>query len=119
MTIIGSSNIRPRPIPSPLSAIPGPLLVVSGASWIFCSNSYMVAAQLQLPNAVRGRGLSFIYATGMGCLALGSACWGYIAKLADPETALMLAGACLFGGFIATRHLTIVAVAVPGDSARA
>ena len=88
-------------------AVAGPLLFVSGASWIFCSNSYMVSAQLQLPNAVRGRGLSFVYAVGMACLALGAATWGYVAKHADPETALMLAGLCLFGGFVATRHLKI------------
>ena len=87
--------------------IAGPLLAISGASWTFCSNSYMVAAQLQLPNRVRGRGLSFVYATGMACLALGSALWGFIARLAEPGIALMLAGVCLFAGFLATRHLRI------------
>jgi MFS family permease len=94
-------------------SIAGPLLSLSGAAWTFCSNSYMVAAQLQLPNRVRGRGLSFVYATGMACLAAGSACWGLIARLADPGTALMLAGGCLFGGFLATRHLRIVASSPP------
>ncbi len=97
--------------------IAGPLLVLSGASWTFCSNSYMVAAQLQLPSAVRGRGLSFVYGVGMACLAGGSASWGYIARRTDPETALMLAGLCLFGGFAATRHLRITAAVQPAHTA--
>ena len=65
------------------------LLLAVGASWVFCSNSIMVAAQTQLATTMRGRGLSFVYAVGTAGLACGGLIWGLVARATSPATALV------------------------------
>ncbi len=85
----------------------GPLLAGAGASWIFCSNSIMVSAQMQLTNEMRGRGLSLVYAVGTACLAGGGLIWGAIARATTPGQALLVSGFSLFVVLSLTHRLSI------------
>ena len=85
----------------------GPLLACIGASWLFCLNSIMVAAQMQLEPAIRGRGLSFIYTLGTASLAGGGLLWGAVARAVSPTAALIASGVCLLGCLAATYRLSI------------
>ncbi len=85
----------------------GPLLACIGASWLFCMNSIMVAAQMQLEPAIRGRGLSFIYTLGTASLAGGGLIWGAVARATSPAVALLAAGASLLLALAATYRLNI------------
>lgn len=87
----------------------GPLLAVIGASWMFCSNSIMVAAQLQLDHALRGRGLSLVFAVGTACLAGGGLLWGAVARTAGTALALTASGLCLLLLLALTHRLSIAA----------
>lgn len=87
----------------------GPLLACIGASWLFCLNSIMVAAQMQLEPAIRGRGLSFIYTLGTASLAGGGLLWGAVARAVSPTAALIASGVCLLGCLAATYRLSIAA----------
>lgn len=87
----------------------GPLLACIGASWLFCMNSIMVAAQMQLEPAIRGRGLSFIYTLGTASLAGGGLLWGAVARAFSPTAALIASGVCLLGCLAATYRLSIAA----------
>lgn len=105
MILFGASD-------SPAQA--APLLAGIGASWMFCSNSIMVAAQMQLTPGLRGRGLSFIFAVGSACLAGGGLLWGGVARYASPAIASVSAGVCLLLILVVSRHLSIAApVAAP------
>ena len=88
-------------------ALAAPLLAGIGACWIFCSNSIMVAAQLQLDSSMRGRGLSFVFAVGTACLAAGGLLWGVVARTTSPTTALLTSGVCLLLLLAATHRLSI------------
>ena len=94
-------------VDEPLQA--GPLLACIGASWLFCMNSIMVAAQMQLEPGIRGRGLSFIYTLGTASLAAGGLIWGAVARGTSPAVALLAAGACLLLALAATYRLNISA----------
>ncbi|MCY3605099.1 MAG: MFS transporter [Gammaproteobacteria bacterium] len=87
----------------------GPLLACIGAGWLFCLNSIMVAAQMQLDPAIRGRGLSFIYTLGTASLAGGGLIWGAVARGTSPAVALLAAGASLLLALAATYRLKIAA----------
>ena len=80
-----------------------------GAGWLFCLNSIMVAAQMQLEPAIRGRGLSFIYTLGTASLAGGGLIWGAVARGTSPAVALLAAGASLLLALAATYRLNIAA----------
>ena len=85
----------------------GLLLACIGASWLFCLNSIMVAAQIQLEPAIRGRGLSFIYTLGTASLAGGGLIWGAVARGTSPAVALLAAGSSLLLALAATYRLNI------------
>ena len=90
-------------------ALAGPLLAAAGASWIFCSNSIMVAAQIQLAGRMRGRGLSFVYAVGTLCLVGGGLLWGAVARAYSPAIALAASGLSLLLLLALTYKLSIAA----------
>lgn len=89
--------------------IAGPLIAATGASSVFCSNSIMVAAQMQLGSHMRGRGLAFVYAVGTACLASGGLLWGAVARLSSPGTALAASGIFLLLLLSITHRLSIAA----------
>ncbi len=90
-----------------IPAVAGPLIAATGASSVFCSNSIMVAAQMQLGSSMRGRGLAFVYAVGTACLASGGLLWGAIARATTPGTALATSGFCLLLLLSLTHRLSI------------
>ena len=91
-----------------------PLLACIGASWIFCTNTIMVAAQTQLDPAIRGRGLSYIFTLGTISMAGGGLLWGAVARAVSPTAALVASGVCLLACLAATHRLSIAApAAVP------
>ncbi len=73
-------------------ALAAAALLGCGAAWLALSNALMTAAQLQLPDETRARGLSTVYAVGMGSMAAGGPAWGWLARHHGTETALMVAG---------------------------
>lgn len=66
-------------------------LLCCGAAWLALSNAFMTAAQLYLPGEARGRGLSTVYAVGMGSMAAGGPAWGWLARHHGTATALVAA----------------------------
>lgn len=90
-------------------AMSAPLLACFGASWIFCTNTIMVAAQTQLDPALRGRGLSYIFMLGTISLAGGGLIWGALARAFSPGGSLIVSGVCLLGCLAATHRLSIAA----------
>ena len=67
-------------------------LLICGGTWFAMSNGIMTAAQLQLPETSRARGLSIVYAAGMAAMAAGGATWGWLARHFGVESALLIAG---------------------------
>ncbi len=105
MMLFGAFN---RPVAA------APLLACIGASWIFCTNTIMVAAQTQLDPAIRGRGLSYIFTLGTISMAGGGLLWGAVARAVSPTAALVASGVCLLACLAATHRLSIAApAAVP------
>lgn len=90
-------------------AAAAPLLACFGASWIFCTNTIMVAAQTQLDPALRGRGLSYIFMLGTVSLAGGGLVWGALARAFSPTMSLIASGVCLCACLAATHRLSIAA----------
>lgn len=90
-------------------AVAAPLLACIGASWIFCTNTIMVAAQTQLDPAMRGRGLSYIFTLGTISMAGGGLLWGAVARAVSPAAALITAGACLLACLTITHRLSMYA----------
>ena len=66
---------------------------IAGASWIAAVSSLNVAAQVVLPEWVRGRGLAMYVTVMFGALTIGSAIWGQLAAVAGLPTSLLLAAA--------------------------
>jgi MFS family permease len=66
-------------------------LLCCGAAWLALSNAFMTAAQLYLPGEARGRGLSTVYAVGMGSMAAGGPAWGWLARHHGTATAFVAA----------------------------
>lgn len=69
------------------------LMGVIGVASFFTMTTFQVSAQLQLPDAIRGRGLALMTTVFMGATALSSPVWGLIADSVSPQTSLQIAGA--------------------------
>ena len=67
--------------------------LIAGSAWTVVLSSLYVSAQLDLPDWVRGRGLSIFLTVIFGSITLGSAIWGWIAAKAGLETSLFAAAA--------------------------
>ncbi len=76
--------------------------LVAGASWIITLTTFMVSAQVALPEWVRGRGLALFLTVYFGALTLGSAVWGEVATLKGVPFALSAAGAGALIGMAVT-----------------
>jgi MFS family permease len=71
------------------------VLALAGAAWIAVLTTANVAAQTNLPNWVRGRGLALYLTMFYGAMAAGSLAWGALADVLGVRGAL--AGAALAG----------------------
>ncbi len=67
--------------------------VLAGGSWILVLATLNVAAQLALPEWVRGRGLAVYATVFFGTMSLGSALWGFAATRAGVSSAHLIAAA--------------------------
>lgn len=68
-------------------------LALAGLAWIAVLTTANVAAQTQLPNWVRGRGLAIYLTTFYGAMTAGSLAWGRLADAAGVPAALGSAAA--------------------------
>lgn len=76
-------------VPSPWVMLPA--MAVLGAAWISTANTFVVAAQMALPDWVRARGMSIYQMALMGGTAIGAAFWGQLAGLASVPVAVIAA----------------------------
>lgn len=76
-------------VPTPWIALPAMALL--GAAWISTANTFVMSAQLALPNWVRARGMSIFQMALMGGTAIGAAFWGQVANLSTVPTAVVAA----------------------------
>ncbi len=67
--------------------------LVAGVSWIAVLSSLNYAAQVALPEWVRGRGLALVVTVMFGTLTIASAAWGQIAALTSLSAAELIAAA--------------------------
>jgi MFS family permease len=67
--------------------------VLAGGSWILVLATLNVAAQLALPEWVRGRGLAVYATVFFGTMSLGSALWGFAATRVGVSSAHLIAAA--------------------------
>ena len=67
--------------------------LIAGAAWTVVLSALYVAAQLALPDWVRGRGLSIFLTVIFGSITVGSTLWGVIAARFGLEAALLGAAA--------------------------
>jgi len=68
-------------------------LALAGGSTLIQLATLNAAAQLILPNAIRGRGLSLYLAATFGCMAVGSLLWGAISDTFSITVAVLLGAA--------------------------
>jgi MFS family permease len=66
---------------------------IAGGSWILVLATLNVAAQLALPEWVRGRGLAVYATVFFGTMSLGSALWGFAATRVGVSSAHLIAAA--------------------------
>jgi MFS family permease len=87
--------------------VAAPAMIVSGAAWITVVNTLTVAAQLELPDWVRARGMSIYQMALMGSASISAALWGKVADLSDVQWSLALAAVTGLAGLVATRRLQV------------
>ncbi len=63
----------------------------TGVSWLIAVSSLNVAAQMAVPEAMRGRGMSLFTTALYGSIAVGSIVWGQLAELWHSRAALLIA----------------------------
>jgi predicted MFS family arabinose efflux permease len=81
------------------------VMCVLGASWYVVISSSQLAIQRATPDRFRARGLGFLSMTLMGGFAVGSACWGAIARGIGPSGAMTVSAVVSLVGLAATFRL--------------
>ncbi|MFL6652606.1 MAG: MFS transporter [Sulfurifustaceae bacterium] len=80
---------------------------VAGGAWLTLISTFNASIQEVVPGWVRGRALSVSILVFFGCMAAGSAVWGYVANRFGLSTAFTAAAIGLMIGLFATRRLRI------------
>lgn len=83
------------------------LTTIIGFAWFFVMSSLQVGAQLILPNAVRGRGLSILNLVLMSGYAFGSPLWGAVARATSPNESLLIAAGISLAVLAGSHHLVL------------
>jgi MFS family permease len=91
--------------PNVYLAVPGMLL--AGAAWITVVNTLTVAAQLELPDWVRARGMSIYQMALMGSASASAAIWGKVADLSDVQWSFVAAALTGVFGWLVTQRLKV------------
>lgn len=89
-------------------------LAVAGGSTLIQLATFNAAAQLMLPEAIRGRGLAIYMAATFGCMAVGSLLWGAVSEVFSIGAALGLGALGFALAALAGRALPLAA---PGAAA--
>ena len=94
-------------------------LALAGGSTLIQLATLNAAAQLLLPEAIRGRGLAIYMAATFGCMAVGSLLWGAVSDVFSIGGALALGGLGFAAAALAGRALPLESapVAVPAGAA--
>jgi len=107
-----------------LSQARGPVLAsfalaAAGGSTLIQLATFNAAAQLLLPEAIRGRGLAIYMAATFGCMAVGSLLWGAVSDVFSIGAALALGGLGFALAALAGRALPLASApgAVPSEAA--
>lgn len=82
-------------------------LFFTGASWIGLVVVLVTAAEVAVPDVLRGRMLGVCLAVLYLATALGSVVWGHVAEAASPRTALLIAAGTVLLGAAGTAKLSI------------
>jgi MFS family permease len=82
-----------------------PAMVLSGVAWIISANSLTMAAQMALPNWVRG--MSIYQMALMGGSASGATAWGLVAQSTSVPISVMCAAMLGLVVMGLTRHLSV------------
>ena len=91
------------------------LLLLTGGAWLTFMASLNASAQVTLPAWVRARGMAVYIVVTQGCLALGSAFWGWIAEHAGLSLAYVTAALGMVLGWLVTRRLKLSHGGAAGD----
>ena len=67
-----------------------PVMLLAGATWIVSANTLTLSMQLQLPDAMRARGMAMYQMAIMGAGAIGAAVWGQLATWSHVSWSLSL-----------------------------
>ena len=84
-----------------------PAMLFAGAAWISVANSLTVAAQMNLPDWVRARGMSIVQMSIMAGTAIGAGVWGQIASMTSVPASLALASAAAVLTLVALRGFKV------------
>lgn len=82
-------------------------LAFAGGSTLIQLATLNAAAQLLLPEAIRGRGLALCMAATFGCMAVGSLLWGAVSDVFSIGGALALGGIGFAAAALAGRALSL------------
>jgi len=82
-------------------------LIALGVSWIFSFSSFILAAQLVVPNWVRARTISLVMLTFGGSMAFGSLLWGQLSDDYGSSLAIYLASTGLLLTLLASKRFAI------------
>ena len=93
-------------------------LAAAGGSTLIQLATLNAAAQLLLPEAIRGRGLAIYMAATFGCMAVGSLLWGAVSDVFSIGGALALGGLGFATAALAGRALPLAPVlgAAPAEA---
>jgi predicted MFS family arabinose efflux permease len=81
--------------------------LLAGAAWLASLSTLNVAAQLAVPDALRGRGMALYTSVFYGCLTIGSLLWGQVATHLNLTWALLAAAACMLVALPVARRLRL------------
>lgn len=91
----------------PYLAVAELAVFMAGGAWLTLLSTFNSSIQAIVPSWVRGRVISVSILVFFGCMATGSAIWGYIATVSGLSTAFSIAAIGLLLGLRVTYYLRI------------
>ena len=85
----------------------GLTLVALGSAWISSFSSFILAAQMVVPNWVRARTISLVMLTFGGSMAFGSLTWGALSDLYGSSTSIFVASCGLLLTLLLSRRFAL------------
>lgn len=82
--------------------------LVMGAAWMILFTTLNSSMQMSLADEMRGRGMSFYYASMAGSMAIGSSIWGQVAGGMGSDTGIAI------GGTLQIASVTMISAAILG-----